>query len=515
MDSAVRLFCFAFRIPWVVLALGFGCCWGVSAQWTRAQEELPNFVIIFIDDMGYTDIGPFGATAYPTPNLDRMANEGRKFTDFHSATAVCSASRAALLTGCYPERVSILGALSPTNDHGLHPGELTIAELCKQRGYATACFGKWHLGHHREHLPLQHGFDEYYGLPYSNDMWPYRPGYKNFPEQEPKRKNSYPELPLIEGNEVIDKEVTPEEQGQLTTDYTRRAVDFIARHKNQPFLLYVPHTMVHVPLYVSERFRGKSGAGLFGDVVMELDWSVGEIMRALQQHGIDDKTLIVFTSDNGPWLNYGNHAGSAGPLREGKGTMFEGGYREPCLMRWPEGIPAGTVCEEFCTTMDLLPTVAQLLEVQLATDRHIDGKSILPLIMGKPGARSPHEEFYCYYNGALHAVRDRRWKLHLPHSYRTMGDRKPGQDGVPGMYESAKIGLALFDLHNDVGEMQNVAGQNPEIVQRLLAAAERAKVDLGDRLTKRQGKNIRPHGLSLAAKTTNEKASPASEAIAK
>lgn len=483
-----------------------------SSPLLAAEEALPNFVIIFIDDLGYADIGPFGATAYPTPHLDRMAREGRKFTDFHSATAICSASRAALLTGCYPERVSILGALFPGNNHGLHPAELTLAALCQQRGYATACFGKWHLGHLREHLPLQHGFDEYYGLPYSNDMWPYRPGFENFPDQKAKRKKSYPELPLIKGNRVINPEVTPEDQRQLTTAYTEHAVDFISRYKDQPFLLYVPHTMVHVPLYVSDKFQGKSGAGLFGDVVMELDWSVGEILAALEQQGIKENTLVVFTSDNGPWLNFGNHAGSAGPLREGKGTMFEGGYREPCLMRWPAKIPAGTTCDEFCTTMDLFPTVASLLEVELPSERRIDGKNILPLVTGDEDARSPHEEFYCYYNGELHAVRDRRWKLHLPHGYRTMGDRKPGQDGVPGKYKSARIGLALFDLHNDVGETQNVAEENPEIVQRLLAAAERARDDLGDRLTKRQGKNVRPHGLSVA---TNKQTTPHPKSLEK
>ncbi|MGI9516197.1 MAG: sulfatase-like hydrolase/transferase, partial [Pirellulaceae bacterium] len=274
------------------VALLMASCWSGSV----VADELPNIVVIFIDDLGYADIGAFGDPAWDTPSLDRMAAEGRRFTDFVTATAVCSASRAALLTGCYHRRVSISGALGPNAKHGLNPDEVTIAELCKQKGYATACFGKWHLGHHRPFLPLQHGFDEYYGLPYSNDMWPLHPEYVDLPEGAAKRKQGYPDLPLIEGNEIVDAEVTGEDQAQLTVEYTRRAVDFINRNRDQPFFLYVPHTMVHVPLFVSEQFDGKSGQGLFGDVMMEVDWSVGQIIDALQVNGIDDRTLVVFTS---------------------------------------------------------------------------------------------------------------------------------------------------------------------------------------------------------------------------
>ncbi|HJQ78778.1 MAG TPA: sulfatase, partial [Lacipirellulaceae bacterium] len=374
----------------------------------RGSTRPPNIVIIFIDDLGYADIGPFGASGYKTPHLDRMAREGRTFTDFHSATAVCSASRVALLTGCYPERVSILGALSPQAQHGINADETTLAELCRDRGYATAIFGKWHLGHHRPFLPLQHGFDEYFGLPYSNDMWPRHPELTSS-SQVAKRKQGYPELPLIENNEVVDAAVDGDDQAKLTTQYTERAVDFIERNKARPFFLYVPHTMVHVPLYVSEKFRGKSGAGLFGDVVMEVDWSVGQILDAIRSNGMDEHTLVVFTSDNGPWLSYGNHAGSAGPLREGKGTMWEGGYRVPCVMRWPGKIPAGTACGELATTLDFVPTITRLIGAELPNV--IDGKDIWPLMSGDENAVSPHEAFYCYYGGALCAVRDRRWKL--------------------------------------------------------------------------------------------------------
>ncbi|MCH7751935.1 MAG: sulfatase [Planctomycetes bacterium] len=457
-----------------------------------ADADLPNIVIIFIDDMGYADIGPFGAEGYRTPHLDRMASEGRIFTDFHSATAVCSASRAALLTGCYPERVSIFGALSPSAKHGLNADEMTIAELCRQKGYATAIFGKWHLGHLKPFLPLQHGFDEYFGLPYSNDMWP-QPDVQG--EPVPERRQRHPELPLYDGNRIVDANVTAEDQAQLTTWYTERAVNFIDRNRERPFFLYLPHTMVHVPIFVSDKFQGKSGAGLYGDVVMELDWSVGQVLEALRRNGIDDKTLVVFTSDNGPWLNYGNHAGSAGPLREGKGTMFEGGYREPCVMRWPGKIPAGTQCDEFAITMDLLPTIAKLIGGQLPGDRPIDGKDIWPLMAGEADAVSPHEVFYCYYGGQLRAVRDRRWKLHLPHKYRTLAGKSPGSGGHSVPYDSTTIGLELFDLQNDVGETTNVAEKHPEIVARLEQHAEQAREALGDKLTGRQGNEVRPHGV--------------------
>jgi arylsulfatase A-like enzyme len=460
-----------------------------------ASEKLPNIVIIFCDDLGYADIGPFGATAYKTPNLDRMAKEGRVFTDFHAATAVCSASRAALLTGCYPERVSILGALGPWGKNGINADETTLAELCKSRGYATAIFGKWHLGHHKQFLPLQHGFDEYFGLPYSNDMSPLQADMiKRMKTAAAKNKRKAPPLPLFENNEVIDSSVDPEEHAQLTTKYTEHAVSFIDRHRDQAFFLYVPHTMVHVPLGVSEKFAGKSGAGLFGDVVMEIDWSVGQILDAIKRNGLDDNTLVIFTSDNGPWINYGNHAGSARPLREGKGTMWEGGYREPCVMRWPGKIPSGTTCDEFAVTMDLFPTIAKLIDAQAPIDHKIDGKDIWPLISGESDAKSPHEAFYCYYGRELRAVRDRQWKLVLPHKYRSLDGRPGGLDGVPANYKQLKAKQALYDLKNDVGETTDVAAKHPDIVARLQRAAEEARATLGDELANRKGNEVRPSG---------------------
>lgn len=459
------------------------------------KSSPPNIVILFVDDMGYADIGPFGCEAYKTVHLDQMATEGRVFTDFHSATAVCSASRAALLTGCYPERVSILGALFPGARVGLHPDEITIAELCKAQGYATACYGKWHLGDLPEFLPTRQGFDEYFGLPYSNDMWPYRNGETTLAGGHRMHSGKrMPPLPLYENEKIVNPEVSPEDQEQLTTQYTERAVDFIERHAGKrPFFLYVPYTMVHIPLFVSDKFAGKSEAGIYGDVVMEIDWSVGEMLAALKSKGVDENTLVIFTSDNGPWLNFGDHAGSAGPLREGKGTMFEGGYREPCVMRWPAQIPAGTSCDALATTMDLLPTIAGLIDAVLPQDRAIDGKDILPLISGE-SSETPHNVFYCYYNRELHAVRDQRWKLHLPHHYRTLAGKEPGSGGVGAKYEKAGIGVQLFDLQVDIGETKDVSANHPKVVRRLLAEAEAARVSLGDRLTGVKGTEVRPSG---------------------
>jgi len=438
-------------------------------------KKQPNVVIMFMDDMGYADIGPFGAKGYPTPHLDRMAKEGRKFTDFYVTQAVCSASRAGLLTGCYNVRVGIMGALGPKSNIGINPDEVTIAEICKQKGYATACYGKWHLGHLKEFLPMQHGFDEYFGLPYSNDMWPYHPGVLHLPMEE--RLKRWPDLPLMDGNKVINPKVTGKDQEKLTTQYTERAVSFIEKNKDKPFFVYVPHSMVHVPLYVSDKFKGKSGAGLFGDVMMEVDWSVGQIMKTLRKYKLEKDTLFVFTSDNGPWLNYGDHAGSAAPLREGKGTMFDGGCREPTLAWWPGTIPPDSVCKEPAMTIDLLPTIAGLIGAKLPAHR-IDGKNVWPLFTDDE-AKSPHEAYYFYYGNQLQAVRQGKWKLHFPHGYRTMAGKPGGTGGIPTRYSQAKIGLSLFDLEKDVGESKDLSESHPEVVKRLSALGKAFDADLG------------------------------------
>jgi arylsulfatase A len=460
---------------WVVLGLSF-----VNGE--VQVGSLPNVVIIFTDDQGYADVGVHGAKSFHTPSLDRLAREGVRFTDFYVAQPVCSASRAALLTGCYPNRIGIHGALGPNARHGLHPDEVTVAEVVKSRGYATAIFGKWHLGHHPEFLPLRHGFDEYFGLPYSNDMWPFHP------EAAP---GTFPDLPLIEGEAMV--QLNPD-QRQFTRRFTERAVQFIARNQNRPFLLYLAHPMPHVPLYVSEAFAGSSDSGMYGDVMQELDWSVGEILEALRRHRLERRTLVIFLSDNGPWLSYGDHAGSAAPLREGKGTAWEGGVRVPALMRWPGQIPAGTVCREPAMTIDLLPTIARLTGGELPEHR-LDGRDIWPLLAGEPGARSPHPAYFFYYHvNELHAVRSGRWKLMLPHNYRTLAGRPGGKGGLPARYESAQVGLELFDLETDPGERIDVAGSHPDVVARLLELAEEARVDLGDSLTERPGRNRREPG---------------------
>jgi len=399
------------------------------------------------------------------------------------------------MTGCYPERVSILGALNWNAKTGISDKEMTLAQLCKTRGHATAIYGKWHLGHHEPFLPLQHGFDEWFGLPYSNDMSPLQADMiKGMSATQVAQKRKAPPLPLFDGNKVVDPKVSPEKLAQLTTLYTEHAVSFIDRNKDKPFLLYVPHTMVHVPLAVSEKFKDKSGAGLYGDVVMELDWSVGQILGALKRNGIDDNTFVMFTSDNGPWLNYGNHAGSAGPLREGKGTMWEGGYREPCVMRWPGKIPAGTKCEELASTIDIFPTVAKLIGAQVSTDRKIDGKDIWQLMSGAPGAKSPHDVLYCYYDRQLRAVRDPQFKLVFPHEYRTLAGKSGGRDGVPVAYKQRKTKQALYDLKNDVGEASDVSADHPDVVARLERAGDEARTALGDELTGRTGSEVRAAG---------------------
>ena len=456
---------------------------GSAPQAVAAKKKSPNVVVIFMDDMAYADIGPFGAKAYPTPHLDRMAKEGRKFTDFYVTQAVCSASRAGLLTGCYNVRVGIFGALGPKSNNGLHANEVTLAELCKQKGYATAIYGKWHLGHHKQFLPMQHGFDDYFGLPYSNDMWPYHPGVLHLPMKE--RLKRWPHLPLIDKNEIINTQVSGKDQELLTTQYTERAVEFIEKNRDNPFFLYVPHSMVHVPLFVSDKFKGKSGAGLFGDVMMEVDWSVGQILETLRKHKLDKDTLVVFTSDNGPWLSYGDHAGSSGPLREGKGTMFDGGCRESTLMWWPGTIPAGSVCSTPAMTIDILPTVAELIGAKLPAHK-IDGKSIVNLVTGK-NDKSPQEAYYFYYGQQLQAIRMGKWKLHFPHGYRTMAGRPGGTGGIPTKYSQAKIGLSLFNLEEDIGELTDVKAKHPKVVSKMQALGQAMRKELGDQGKKGSG----------------------------
>ena len=432
-----------------------------SARLSRAAERPPNFVIIFLDDSGWADFRPFGRPPYRTPNVERLAEEGRCFYNFYVPQAICSASRAALMSGCFPGRTKVFGAHAP-RAWGLDPKFATLAEVLKERGYRTAIFGKWHLGDQPPTRPPARGFDESCGLMYSNDMWEYHP-------ENPKFWGRYP-LQFWENGRVKIERMTKKDQHYLTKWYTEHAVEFIRRNKDRPFFLYVPHNMPHVPIFCSEAFAGKSGAGLYGDVILELDWSVGRIEKALKENGLEKNTVVFLSSDNGPWIVYGNHAGKT-PFREAKGTSFDGGTRSACIMKFPGRIPAGTVSRRAFSTVDILPTFAALAGASLPANP-IDGKNVWDLIVGKRGARNPHP-YYPFstgrnFEGVLSG--DGRWKLHLPHPYRTL--LFAGKDGMPGKYTRKKIGLSLFDMEKDPYETTNVLDRYPKIAAKLKRLAE-------------------------------------------
>ena len=443
----------------------------------------PNVIIIFMDDMGWADVGFNGGMHVKTPRLDQMAEEGLVLTDFYVAQPVCSASRSALLTGCYPNRIGITGALGPNATNGIHDGEITLAELCKSKGYATAIFGKWHLGHHTQFLPTRHGFDTFEGIPYSNDMWPMHP-------EAPK--GTYPPLPYFKDEVQVGENP---DQRNFTGDFTQRTIDFIKEHKGEPFFIYVPHPMVHVPLYCSDEWNGKTGMGLYADVVGEVDEGVGKILDTIDKLGLEENTLVIFTSDNGPWLSYGEHAGQTGIYREGKGTTFEGGVRVPFVARWTGTIPAGAVSNEPLMTIDILPTISEWIDAPLPSHQ-VDGKSATALLEGKNGAKSPQKAYYFYYKkNDLEAIRWGEWKLHFPHGYRSMVDNPVGSGGVPGKYDySVKTDLELYSLHQDPSETKNVANEYPEVMNNLKRLANHMRADLGDNLTNTKPTNQRKSG---------------------
>ena len=440
---------------------------------TASAAEPPNVIIIFTDDQGYGDVGVYGAAKFRTPHLDRMARQGARFTSFYVAAPVCTPSRAALLTGSHPVRVGLgRRVLFPYSNTGLHPGEITLAELLKGQGYATAIVGKWHLGHHRKFLPTRQGFDSYFGIPYSNDMGNHWYSRENFMS---------PPTPILRDERLIEQQP---DQNLLTRRYTEEALRFIRGNKDRPFFLYLAHSMPHWPLAASTRFAGRSELGIYGDAIEEIDWSAGEIFKALEELGIDRRTLVIFSSDNGaslrPWQRRGYRPGSNGPLRAGKNTTWEGGMRVPGIMRWPGSIPEGLVQDELATAMDVLPTVARLAGARPPRDRILDGKDIWPLMSGQDGAKTPHEAFYYYRDERLQAVRSGPWKLHVyrPEWNDSAGNRKP----------------LLFHLGNDIGERNDVAAGYPGVVERLQTLAERAREDLGDAATGRKGANLRPVG---------------------
>lgn len=431
---------FRFRHSLIAATLataGLACSAGPPSA--RHTLDRPNFVLIFIDDMGYGDIGAFGSTRNRTPHLDAMAAGGMKLTSFY-AHPVCTPSRAALMTGAYPIRNGLQTGfwhpvLMPGDPQGIHADEITVAEVLKGRGYGTGIVGKWHLGDQPEFLPNKHGFDYYFGLPYSNDMSPFMP----------LNPRNHPPLPLLRNGEVI-REV-PEDQSFLTAAYTDEALAFIDRHHESPFFLYIPHSMVHVPLWAGEEFKGSSDNGVLGDCIEELDWGVGEIRDRLEQYGISNNTLVFFTSDNGP------ARGSAGPLRGRKGTTFEGGLRVPTVAYWPGTIPPGTAYDDIATTMDVLPTFAALAGAEAPMDR-IDGHDISSILLGQVGTPSPYDAFYYYRGYELRAVRSGEWKLHT--------------DGT------------LYNLESDVGESTDLASEKPEVRARLARLLEEARDRLGD-----------------------------------
>lgn len=456
------------RVLPLVAAAGAVTFQSLSAQ--PALPSKPNFVVILVDDMGYGDIGPFGSKLNHTPNLDRMAREGMKLTSFYCAP-VCTPSRAQILTGCYAKRVSLPDVIFPACPIGLSPKEHTVADLLKAQGYATMAIGKWHMGDQREFLPTQHGFDHFFGLPYSNDMGT-RPNANG-------RESKYPPLPLLQDKKIIE---APVDQDTLTARYTRQALEFIAMNREHPFFLYLAHTAVHVPLHPGAAFRGKSGNGLYGDWVEEVDWSVGRVLDTLKKLNLETNTLVLFTSDNGPWLVQEKDGGVAGPLRGGKATTWEGGMREPTIAWWPGKISANAVCDAVASEMDVLPTFVRLAGGKVPSDNKIDGTDIWPLLSGQTQT-SPHDVLY-YFNGLqLQAVRSGPWKLAIA----SQGTGRGRGPMTPATFDKPR----LYNLDTDIGERTSVASEHPEVVMRLQGLIRDMDADLG---RNGNGPGVRPPG---------------------
>ena len=421
----------------------------------NSKKELPNIIIIFADDLGYGDLSCYGNPTILTPNLDRMAQDGMKFTQFYVPSPVCSPSRAALLTGCYPKRVGLHNhVLFPNTKYGISKDELLISEMLKEKGYKTAAFGKWHLGHQLQFLPLQHGFDEYFGIPFSNDM--------SKKEQMKKGNAKYPYfLPLISGNDTV--ELDPD-QSQFTRVFTEKAISFIKKHAQEKFFIYLAHPMPHIPIYASESFKGHSKRGDYGNTVEEIDWSVGEIRKALEEEGVAENTMIIFTSDNGPWLVYKTRGGSAGPLRGGKGTTWEGGMREPCIMCWPGTIKTNSISTSLVTSMDIFPTIASLVGFDLSSHLKIDGINISDHL--KTGDEVPGRPFFYYSShGNIEGMRKGPWK-----------------------YLKKRDEIFLFNLEEDISERYNLAEKYPEKVNEFSTSVKAFDEEMN--------KEMRPYELA-------------------
>ena len=463
------------------LILFVACLFLVISCETKKETISPNIIFILTDDLGFEDLSSYGSKITTTPNLDKLAQEGALLNSYYSTQAVCSASRASILTGTYPNRIGFSGALRPNSKKGINPSELLLSEMLKENGYKTAVYGKWHLGDNKKFLPTRHGFDDFFGILYSNDMWPLHP-------QVPK---SFPNLMLYEKEEPIE---VLTDQSNLTIDLTLKSVEFINKNKDNPFFLYLAHPQPHVPLFASEKFNGRSENGLYSDVIEEIDYSVGEVMKALKNNGLEDNTIVVFTSDNGPWLSYGKHAGLTGIYREGKGTTWEGGQRVPCIVWYPKEIKPSSVISTPLMGIDWLPTFASVTSSTLSQNK-IDGKNIWKTLTGL-AKEDPHEALFFYYHtNSLHGVRYGDWKMYFPHRYRTLNGREGRDDGTPIRYEYVNLKeKELYNLKEDPSETKNVHDKFPEIVKKIELLADLKRREIGDDLTNVIGKENRPIG---------------------
>ena len=453
----------------------------VSSCSLEPISKTPNVIFILTDDMGFSDLGSYGSKMINTPNLDLLASEGALLNSYYSSQAVCSASRASILTGSYPNRIGISGALGPNSKTGINPNEFLMSEMFKQQGYNTAIYGKWHLGDNPKFLPTNHGFDDFYGILYSNDMWPYHP----------ERPDSYPDLMLYDYDKPIE---VLTDQSDLTMELTNKSISFIEKNKDDPFFLYLAHPQPHVPLFASSEFKGRSDYGLYTDVIEEIDNSVGLIIKSLKENKLDRNTIVVFTSDNGPWLSYGDHAGSTGIYREGKGTTWEGGQRVPCIVWYPNEIESNTVLSTPFMGIDWLPTFAKLTNSTLSKNK-IDGKNIWENLTGKT-FEDPHEALFFYYHkNSLHAVRYGDYKMYFPHRYRTLNGKKGRDDGQPIKYEYVNLlSEELYNLKTDPSETNNIINDFPDLAKKITTLANNKRKELGDDLTNVLGSEIRQVG---------------------
>ncbi len=458
------------RIKYLIILLVIFSC--------EKNNNSPNIVFILADDLGYGDLSSYGSETIETINIDKLAEDGVKLTSYYAAQPVCSASRAAILSGAYPNRIGIYNAFGPKSDSGISHREYTLAEMLKDNGYKTGIFGKWHLGSKKEFFPSDHGFDEFYGILYSNDMWRWHPEY---PE-------AYPQDLLLYRNENALKEII--DQSNLTKDITSESIDFIEKNKDNPFFLYIAHPQPHVPLFVSKDFEDITGNGLYADVITEIDYSVGRVLDKIEQSGLTENTIIVFTSDNGPWLSYGNHSGSSGIYREGKGTTWEGGVRVPSIIKFPNGLKPNEI-DEPVMAIDWMPTFANITRSKLSQNK-IDGKDIWPLLSGKVD-QSPHEKLYFYYRvNELHSIRMKNWKIQFSRTYRSLNGKAGGKDGIPVKYEMNLIDKnELYNLKDDPQERINVYDKFPEIAKKMEKLGDEARNELGDNLLGIEGEGNR------------------------